>query len=201
MDFLNWIQNLGLVTWVREAPTVLAYPTVLAVHTFGLIFLVGPSLAIDLRIFGFAPRLPLAPMEKFFPIMWIGFWVNALSGVVLWALNPITFLATPVFWIKLVAIGLGVWNMRMLKRRVFGNPANLGARPVLTEGKILAGTSLAYWTVAIYAGRTSAYLPFVQRQTALALIILITVAMLLARFVPLGALGLSRPSEPVPHSK
>ena len=69
MELLNWIQNNAFITWVREAPTVLAYPTVLAVHTFGLIFIVGPSVAIDLRIFGFAPGVPLGPMEKFFPVM------------------------------------------------------------------------------------------------------------------------------------
>jgi acetyl-CoA carboxylase biotin carboxyl carrier protein len=62
MDILAWIENNALVTWVREAPTVLAYPTVLAIHTFGLIFLVGPNVAIDLRIFGFAPNVPLRPM-------------------------------------------------------------------------------------------------------------------------------------------
>ena len=67
-----------------------------------------------------------------------------------------TFLTTPIFDIKLVAIGLGVWNLRLMRQRVFGNPANLGTRPVLREGKDLASTSLAFWALAIYAGRTSA---------------------------------------------
>jgi hypothetical protein len=201
MDILAWIESNALVTWVREAPTVLAYPTVLAIHTFGLIFLVGPNVAIDLRIFGFAPNVPLRPMVRFFPVMYAGFWINAVSGLILWAIAPLTFLRTPIFLIKLAAVFLGMLNLRLLKRRVFGNPANLGPGPVLREAKILAGASIAFWGIAIYAGRTSAYLPFVQRQTALVLLIALTIVALLARFVPLGAWSSTKHHEPLPQSK
>ena len=200
MEFLDWIQNLGLVTWVREAPTVLAYPTVLAVHTFGLIFLVGPNVAMDLRILGFAPQLPLAPMERFFRVMWTGFWVNAASGLLLWALAPVTFLTTPVFYIKMAAVWLGAINLRVLRRRVFRNRANLGAGPVSKEGKTSAIVSLALWTIAIFSGRVSAYFPFVQRQTAIAVVILIGVAILLAKLFGLR-LGWSSHVEPLRHTK
>ena len=40
-EFLEAVENSGFSTWVREAPTVLAYSTVLALHTFGMAFLVG----------------------------------------------------------------------------------------------------------------------------------------------------------------
>jgi hypothetical protein len=123
-------------------------------------------------------------MERFFPVMWLGFWVNALSGVVLLSLTPITFLTTPVFYIKLLAVMLAVANIRLLKRQVFGNPANLDTRPVPMEGKILAGTSLAFWTVAILAGRVTAYSGFVQRQTALAVLIVAVLVLLAGSITP-----------------
>ena len=66
-ELLEAIENTGFATWVREAPTVLAYSTVLACHTFGMAFLVGLSGMIALRALGFARALPLAPMGKFFP--------------------------------------------------------------------------------------------------------------------------------------
>lgn len=197
-EILTSIENSGFATWLREANTVLAYPTVLALHTFGMAFLVGTNAAIDLRILGFAPRLPLAPLERFFRVMWLGFWINAVSGVVLLSLYPITFLTTPVFYIKLLAVMLAVANIRLLKSRVFGNPANLDTRPVPMEGRILAGTSLAFWTVAILAGRVTAYMAFIQRQTALAFLIVVTVVMLFARFIAprlWGELGRSEPSR------
>jgi hypothetical protein len=182
IEFLESLENSGFATWVREANTVLAYPTVLAFHTLGMLFLVGMNAAVDLRILGVAPGLPLGPMERFFRLMWLGFWINAVSGVVLLSLTPITFLTTPVFYIKLTAIALAVVNLRMLRRRVFGNAANLGTKPVLAEGKILACTSLAFWTVAIFTGRVTAYSGYVQRQTALGLLI-VTAVVLLARSI------------------
>ena len=195
VEFLASIENSGFATWLREAPTVLAYPTVLALHTFGMAFLVGTNAAIDLRILGVAPGLPLAPMERFFRLMWLGFWVNALSGVVLLSLTPITFLTTPVFYIKLAAIALAVTNLRLLRSQVFGNRANLDTRPVPMEGKILAVTSLVFWTVAIFAGRVTAYKGFIQRQTALALLIVAAVVLLARSIVPRlrGRVGQSKP--------
>jgi hypothetical protein len=88
MELLASIENSGFATWVREAPSVLAYPTVLALHTFGMAFLVGTNAAIDLRILGVAPGLPLAPMERFFRVMLLGFWVNAVSGGKMPPWNP-----------------------------------------------------------------------------------------------------------------
>jgi hypothetical protein len=60
-----------------------AYPMILFLHTVGLAFLVGPSVALVARILGLAQSLPLAPMERFYRIMWIGFWINVGSGAVL----------------------------------------------------------------------------------------------------------------------
>ena len=55
---------------VHVAP---GYTMYLALHTIGLVFLVGPNLLIAARILGVAPRLPLAPMRSYVPIMNVGF--------------------------------------------------------------------------------------------------------------------------------
>jgi hypothetical protein len=83
MNVLVAIEQSAFSTWVRESPSVWAYPTILFLHTVGLGLLVGASMVIDLRMLGFSPAMPLEPMKKFFPVMWLGLWVNALSGVVL----------------------------------------------------------------------------------------------------------------------
>ena len=46
MDLLIRLEATGLGTWVREAPTLWAYPTVLFLHTAGLGFLVGINVAM-----------------------------------------------------------------------------------------------------------------------------------------------------------
>ena len=54
MHFLTWLEQSGFSTWIRESPSVWAYPTVLFMHTLGLGFLVGGSMVLDLRALGFS---------------------------------------------------------------------------------------------------------------------------------------------------
>jgi hypothetical protein len=156
MEFLASIENTAFASWVRESSSLWAYPAILFLHTVGLGFLVGLSAAIDFRILGFARRLPLAPMVKFYRVMWIAFWINALSGSALLAADATTKFTNPVFYFKLGFIALAVANMILIRRRVFGNPS-LDLSPVTGGAKLLAVMSLVFWTGAITAGRLMAY--------------------------------------------
>jgi hypothetical protein len=156
MSFLASIENTALATWVRESGSLLAYPAILFLHTVGLGFLVGLNAAIDLRILGAARRLPLAPMESFYRIMWAGFWVNATSGTLLLMADATTKLMNRVFYIKMTFVFLAVLNMVLIRRRVFRDPAIDTAR-VAGFGRALAVTSLLFWAGAITAGRLMAY--------------------------------------------
>ena len=154
--FLRTIEASGLSVWLRESPSLLAYPAFLAAHTIGMAFLAGPSVAIDLRILGVAPRLPLAPLERFFGLMWLGFTVNVVSGVVLLIAYPTKALTDPVFYIKLGFVVLAVMYMRLIRNRVFrALPA--GEDLLVTKGKFLAVASLICWTGAITAGKFMEY--------------------------------------------
>jgi len=157
MDFLLRIEQLGFSSWVRESPSIFAYPTVLLLHTIGMALVVGVNAGFDLRILGVAPELPLAPMEKFFPILWAGFWVNAVTGTVLLMADASTKLLNPVFYVKMVFIALAVVNLSMLRRRVFHDP-HVDKRPLSTNAKVLAVTSLIFWLGAITAGRLLGYI-------------------------------------------
>ena len=64
LSLLEAIENSAPAIWVREANTIFAYPTVLAVHTFGMILVVGISLVIALRALGVARELPVEPLKK-----------------------------------------------------------------------------------------------------------------------------------------
>ena len=158
MEFLARIEATTFAPWVREAPTLWAYPTVLFLHTVGLGFLVGANVAIDLRLLGVARHLPLAPMEKLFPVMWAGFWINAVSGTALLMADATTKLTNPVFAIKMVFVLLGVANMAWLKRKLFQDPEALEAWPVPPRARFVAVTSLLLWILATTAGRLMGYL-------------------------------------------
>ena len=40
----------------------------------------GGSAAIDLVLLGFWPKTPVKPLERLFPLIWWGFWINAVTG-------------------------------------------------------------------------------------------------------------------------
>ncbi len=153
-DVLTAVEQSAVATWVREAPTLWAYPTILFLHTVGLGFLVGLNTAVDLRILGVARKLPMAPMRRLFPIMWLGFWVNAISGLVLLAADATTKLLNPVFGVKLAFIAVGVVNMKMFKGQLFAAPVPEAA----PHARMIAVTSLLAWVGATTAGRLMGYL-------------------------------------------
>ena len=148
MHFTAWLEHTDFSAWIRESPSLLVFPTFLIFHAFGMAFLAGINAALDLRILGFAPRIPLAMMERFFPVIWFGFVINLISGVLLLVAYPTKALTNPVFYIKLASIAGGMIVMIMLRTRAIRE----GQQP-----RALAVVSLILWAGAIVAGRLLAY--------------------------------------------
>ena len=159
MSVLVWLSNTAPAVWARESESVWGYPTILFLHTFGLGLLVGFTAAIDFRVLGFAPDLPLGLLARFFRYIWIGFWINVASGTALLIMSP-GKLSNPAFIFKMAFIALGVVNIWLLKRRVFPEHDTFHAVP--RAGRILAAASLALWAGAITAGRLIAYVGTVE---------------------------------------
>jgi hypothetical protein len=80
-EFLLRLQESDFGVWVSSAPTLLAYPTILMLHTVGLAMVVGPAAVLDLRLLGVGNRLPLSALSGVFRVMWIGFAINASTGL------------------------------------------------------------------------------------------------------------------------
>ena len=156
-SFLVWLEQGCFATWVREGDSIMGYPTILFLHTVGMGMLAGTAAIIDLRVLGFAPELPLAPMDRFFPAMWAGFWINLLTGTALLIADATTKFVSPVFRVKMAFVALGVVTVLLLRRRVFRNPS-IDRMPTPRYGKVLAGLSLICWIGAVTAGRLMAYL-------------------------------------------
>ena len=127
-SFLAFIENGALSTFIRETPTVFVFPAILTLHTIGMGVLAGGSIAIDLRILGFAPKMALAPIGRFFPVLWLALVVNALSGILLLIAYPTKALTNPLFYVKLLLITLAVVVLLRLKRRIFDDPRSSGCR-------------------------------------------------------------------------
>ena len=157
MDFIIQLQHSAVMDWVRESGSLLGYPAILFLHTIGLATVAGLNGAIDLRLLGVASQIPLPPLNRFFPFIWAGFGVSALSGVTLLIADAETKLRSPVFYIKMAFIILALINLQLLKKRVFADPS-VDAHPVSSQAQMLALSSLLFWVAATTAGRLMAYI-------------------------------------------
>jgi hypothetical protein len=154
--FLQTIEDTGISTWFRESESPFAFYFVLLFHTFGLAMLVGANAVVDLRLLGVARAIPLAPLKQLFRVMWIGFTMNAVTGVLLVLAYPTKSLTNWDFYFKLAVIGVAVWVMQKLQTRVFED-TSLSEADMMARGATLAKWSLVLWFGAITAGRLLAY--------------------------------------------
>jgi len=152
----TWIETSALSIWLRESPSLLVFPFMLILHTVGLAFFVGANVAWNLRVLGLVPRVPFGPLQRYFLVMWIGFWTNAVSGVALLIAYPTKAFTNPLFYAKLVLIAVGIAVALRVRRDVLDAVAGKGdALPARV--RMLAAASLACWVAVIFAGRFLAY--------------------------------------------
>jgi hypothetical protein len=154
--FFLWLEATALSTWVRESTSVFAFPTILSVHAIGMGLAVGVNVAMAVRLLGFAPGVPPHELRRFAPVMWVGFWMNTASGVLLFLGYPTKALTNPVFYLKMSLIGIGMWLYVLMLRQLApaGRPGLSGRAAFST---VLAVTSLLCWASAVTAGRLLAY--------------------------------------------
>jgi hypothetical protein len=148
-----WLEATQLSTWVRESTSVFAFPTILSFHAVGMGLAVGVNAAIALRLLGVAARVPPRELRHFARVMWLGFWLNTASGLLLLIGYPTKALTNPVFYMKLLLIAVGMWLYVAMTRRILESDA--GGVP--TGAGFLGAVSLACWAGAITSGRLLAY--------------------------------------------
>jgi hypothetical protein len=153
--FLVWLESTALSQWVVGSDSILAFPGILALHAIGMGVAAGLAAVLDLRILGVARGVPLTELGRFRPVLWGGFWLNAVSGVLLLAGYPTKALTNPVFYLKLSLIAIAMVLYVRIDRAIRSSGGGLP----LTGARLrrLAITSLVCWSGAITAGRLLAY--------------------------------------------
>jgi hypothetical protein len=147
----RWLESSAFSIWMRESDSLFAFPGILAAHTIGLGLLAGLSGAFALRLLGVAKGIPPEAFGRFVPLMWIGLWMNLLTGIALLIGYPTKALTNPVFYLKLGLIAIGLVILRAIFRRTGSAQATMGIT------KVLAAALLIAWIATITAGRLLAY--------------------------------------------
>ena len=157
LEFFKALEDSALGNWVRESGSVWSFPTILLLHTLGMSMVAGGSAMLDLALLGFWPgKAPIKPLDKFFPLMWVGFWVNLATGILMLVADATAKLTNPDFYIKMGFVIAGIVLLYVMRKKVFSDPAlDHGALP--PQSRALAWASLICWFGAITAGRLLAY--------------------------------------------
>ena len=150
--WLETLQNSPFSQWVVGSDSIWAYPMILTMHTVGLGIVVGSAAILDLRLLGIGPGIPLPEMRRVLPLFWVGFFINLVSGLMLFASEAADKAAQPVFLVKLLLVAIGVVVTSRLKNVAFDVD--------IPQARVrsLAKVSLFVWAGAIVAGRLMAYL-------------------------------------------
>ena len=145
----EWLENTSVAIWVGES--LWAYPFMLSMHVIGLAIVVGILSMLDLKLLGSFKGIRTASFLPLLKFAWIGFLINAVSGVFLFTSQATTFASSTTFLIKLACIFVGAILTKVIQGKL-NAPGSEGSM------KGLAVVSLALWLVAITAGRLTAYI-------------------------------------------
>lgn len=156
-SMLLWLEETWPSVLIREEPSLFGFPFILFLHTLGLGMLAGVSIAIAVWLLRERTLEHAARLTGLISVLWLGFGINAVSGLALLLAYPAKALTNPVFYAKLVLVAVGVYAIARINRELFPGGRG-GAGTAITVGaKRWAIVSLAVWAAAIFTGRLLAY--------------------------------------------
>lgn len=150
---LQFFHDLPIGTMMRGSSWL--YTFFLCWHFVGFTLLFGGLLVIDLRVLGFAKRIPLDLALKFLPFVFLGFFINLLTGVAFFSFQPSALWVNWAFKTKMILIALAGLNalfFTLVEEKKLKVLAASGESPDAVM-KFTAAASLLLWTLVIVAGR------------------------------------------------
>jgi hypothetical protein len=144
-----WYEEGPVGIFIRES--LWGYPITLSSHAVGMATVMGVVVVVCMRVLGFASKISIPAFDKLLVVGWVGFIINLISGLILFAGTASTYFFQGTFQLKIGAILTGGILMKFVLGAVRDN------KPAVTQ-KILAFACIACWTVGMVTGRLMAYL-------------------------------------------
>jgi hypothetical protein len=145
-----------LATWIQLTPYV--YAVFEGIHLVGVAFFFGPIFLLDLRLLGLMPQLPVEPAGRFLlNVAAPAFVLLTLSGALLFVPSADRYAASPIFFLKLSAIGAGGVNALLFHTTAWRRVDGYERRPEPWRARTAAVLSVAVWVSVIVLGRAMGY--------------------------------------------
>lgn len=148
MDFLLWIEESAVGIYVRE--DAWGFAIALALHAVGMAAVLGVAIITNLRVLGHVKEIPVLSYTTLFPVAWLGFAINLISGLMLYTSHATEYTFQSVFILKLGLLALGGILLKVMMTKI-----REGVDPV--QVKVISAVCLACWVGAVITGRLMAY--------------------------------------------
>ncbi len=154
---LAWFESSPTHTWMVDHNWLTVVLEI--IHFFGLCLLLGALLIIDLRMLGWFKKVSVKAIHSLLPMVFIGFGLNLVSGVLFVFYDPARYLINISFQIKMVLVFLAGLNALLYYWKIAPNLDRWSLEddfPVIA--KSVAAASLLLWYGVLVCGR---FIPYV----------------------------------------
>lgn len=151
----------AIEAYVRHTPqgeflrtAMWGWPIFESLHFLGMSLLLGTVGVFDLRLLGFAKRIPIAALHRLIPIGIAGFVMNLVTGICFISATPDQYLFNKAFYWKVTFITIAGLNVMIFYARTFRRL--LESPPDVTPpmaARLAGGVSLLAWIGVMSAGR------------------------------------------------
>jgi hypothetical protein len=147
-------QNSAISEWLRTSLKAVAI--VNALHVISIATVFGTIFLVDLRLLGI-PNVKRAfsrVHHELLPWTWGAFGIAAITGVLLFMVNAVTYQRNTAFWLKMATIVLAGINMAVFELRTLKSVPtwDVGVKPP-NAARLAGALSILLWIAVIVFGR------------------------------------------------
>ncbi len=147
-------QNSALSEWMRTSLKAVAI--INAFHVLSIVTVFGTIFLVDLRLLGY-PNVQRSfgrMHHELLRFTWGAFGIAAVTGVLLFMVNAVTYHRNTAFWLKMATIVLAGINMFIFERVTAKSVASWDKGVLPPPAARLAGAlSIVLWVAVIVFGR------------------------------------------------
>ena len=155
MAVLQWIQDLPISAAIAESDSLWwGYAWWLFVHAVGMGLTAGIGFIVCLRLLGVGQQIPLSALRVLFRLFWVGFYLNLVSGTLLFMTDATGIARVWELYAKLVCLALALMAMSRLRRFVDSTESDRAIPPSIQKTAVAC---LVLWLAVITSGRLIAY--------------------------------------------
>jgi hypothetical protein len=152
--FVEAAQNSALSEWMRTSLKAVAI--INALHVMAIVTVFGTIFVVDLRLLGYpnVRRSFTRLHDELLRWTWGAFGISAITGVLLFMVNAVTYQRNTAFWLKMATIVLAGINMLVFELITAKSAANWDKGVMPPNAARLAGAlSIVLWLAVIVFGR------------------------------------------------